>query len=444
MRLLNTESFKLQEFLNEFEIPSYAILSHRWEADEVSLQDFEAGSKKDSAGYAKIVGACEQARSLDFWQKGRVFDWIWIDTCCIDKTSSAELSEAINSMYKWYERSAVCMVFLSDITTFEDGKHLDEDKVLKLFRQSSWFTRGWTLQELIAPEAMVFWDRDWRRLGTKEDLLESIVSATGIPRDVLKPPYILESIFLATDIPGDVLMPQSNQYGRSWFPTTGARVGYRRYSAAARIRRYSVAQKLSWAARRETTRVEDVAYCLLGIFQVNMPLLYGEGQAAFRRLQLEILRTSEDESILAWAYEKYTSANLSAQGWLRSTCPLLARNPGDFAGCQDVQTHTFVKRKPFSIVNRGLYFEALCTHRLRDKRIKGIGQRSGAHGYMVFPLNCTSDPDRKIPLMLELRDNVGAESTDIWSRTRCIFAPTVAKRLLFWPFLERKWIYIRA
>ncbi len=168
----------------------------------------------------------------------------------IDKTSSAELSEAINSMYKWYEQADICYVYLSDIATAERTSRV---KIME-FRNSKWFTRGWTLQELIAPRSVEFYARDWTDLGTKSSRQDEISIITGIDVRILdgEDPAIC-----------------------------------------------NVAERLSWAATRTTTRIEDAAYCLLGLFQVHMPLLYGEGERALIRLQEEILKTTEDYTLLA-------------------------------------------------------------------------------------------------------------------------------------------------
>lgn len=244
MRLLDTETHKLVEFQDD-RVPLYAILSHTWEEDEVSFQDIEGDSWKHKKGHAKILKACERAREDGF-------DYIWIDTCCIDKKSSAELSEAINSMFRWYQESAVCYAYLADVQySIKDSIIPDYEFVF-----SRWFTRGWTLQELIAPSVVIFLDNSWRELGSKEALQRRISYSTNIP----------SSFLLGDD-----------------------------------LEKASVAQRMSWAAKRTTTRVEDLAYCLMGIFNVNMPLLYGEGEMAFIRLQEEILKYSGDHSLFVWS-----------------------------------------------------------------------------------------------------------------------------------------------
>ncbi|KAH8812639.1 heterokaryon incompatibility protein-domain-containing protein [Xylogone sp. PMI_703] len=217
--------------------PKYAILSHTWGEGEVSYQDMRAGAHqaRGKSGFSKIEHCCAQAHQDEF-------KWVWIDTCCIDKSSSSELSEAINSMYRWYEKSHVCYAYLVDVPPL--SPELDEDK----FRSSRWFTRGWTLQELIAPQHS--------ELGTKASLRFIITEITDISQSVL----------LNMDYLSD----------------------------------HSVGERMSWAASRSTTRVEDKAYSLLSIFDVNMLLIYGEGPKAFIRLQEEILRRSEDYSLLLW------------------------------------------------------------------------------------------------------------------------------------------------
>ncbi len=253
MRLLHTSTLKLHEFFGD-QIPSYAILSHTWGNEEVTLQELEKEESKNRDGYAKITGCCALARSTGW-------EWLWIDTCCIDKTSSAELSEAINSMYRWYRDSQVCYAYLTDCF-LPWGIISDVD-----FCKSRWFTRGWTLQELLAPGTVYFYDRDWREIGTKSSLTTQISCVTGISSQ-------------------DMTDPQSA----------------------------SIAAKMSWASRRQTSRMEDMAYSLLGIFDLTMPLLYGEGHNAFKRLQYELIEArSDDESIFAWTHDSPRPSGILAQ-----------------------------------------------------------------------------------------------------------------------------------
>ncbi|KAK1758882.1 hypothetical protein QBC47DRAFT_409702 [Echria macrotheca] len=218
--LLKTRTAKLEfEEFYDSRTPVYAILSHTWGEDEVTFQDAQKADAVtlSKAGYAKILETRTIAASYGF-------DYVWIDTCCIDKSSSAELSEAINSMYE-------CLA------------------------ESKWFTRGWTLQELIAPFIIVFLDQTWHEIGTKSSLRAELSAITKIPVEVL----------------------------RRCDPSTA-----------------SIAQRMAWASRRQTTRIEDQAYCLMGIFDINMPVLYGEGSRAFIRLQQEIMKVSDDHTIFAW------------------------------------------------------------------------------------------------------------------------------------------------
>jgi hypothetical protein len=257
MRLLNTFTLVVEEFFSE-DVPEYVILSHTWEQEEVTLQDLRSGRAADKIGYAKIKGCCQKARRDGF-------TYCWIDTCCIDKTSSAELSEAINSMYRWYEGSCICYVYLSDVIPDEidDLVSTPVNSITRYseeFERARWFQRGWTLQELIAPAMVEFYDAEWKEIGTKHSLGSRIAKSTGIDIDVLR--------------------------GNS--PSS-----------------CNVATRMSWAAGRQTTRIEDEAYCLLGLFRVNMPLLYGEGRQAFRRLQEEILRVEEDYTLFTWCPNRF-------------------------------------------------------------------------------------------------------------------------------------------
>ncbi|KAH7407261.1 heterokaryon incompatibility protein-domain-containing protein [Cadophora sp. MPI-SDFR-AT-0126] len=259
MRLINTSTHEIESFprFAHPDIPPYAILSHRWGPDEVSLQEMQVSASHRSLslvsrfGYQKILKCCEVAASFGF-------EHVWIDTCCIDKTNNVELTEAINSMFNYYRNAEVCYAYLMDVPD-------DEDPAAKgsQFRASEWFKRGWTLQELIAPDSLVFYDSGWEEIGTKFSLKNAIAEVT----------FIDPKAFLGIrDLKVD----------------------------------FSIAQKMSWASRRRTERTEDMAYCLMGIFGVNMPMIYGEGGRAFRRLQLEILKTSGDHSILAWSEPRAT------------------------------------------------------------------------------------------------------------------------------------------
>ncbi|KAF5366032.1 hypothetical protein D9758_006731 [Tetrapyrgos nigripes] len=306
MRLINTTTFRLEQFYGS-KIPLYAILSHVWGDQEMSFQDFEALQSnstprkrkkqlENTKGYRKIWNACQLAQSHSF-------EYVWVDTCCINKESSAELSEAINSMYKYYHGSQVCYVYLLDVKRTVDPRS-DQEKSL---RRSRWFTRGWTLQELLAPTGLVFLDEEWVDMGTKCSLQDVVTAVTGIPYQAL--------------IQND-------------------------------FRTFSTATKMSWAASRVTTREEDLAYCLMGVFGVNMPTLYGEGGPnAFLRLQREIILFSDDQSIFAWTCSYHDGVVDPERG-------LFARSPSEFIDSGHIQaSHPFPDAPnalPFAMTNRGL------------------------------------------------------------------------------------------
>jgi hypothetical protein len=276
MRLLNVKTQKFEDFYGD-NVPPYAILSHRWGDEEVTFQDIKSGRlsgwRKSWSRPVKLEGCRLQAKKDNL-------SYIWIDTCCIDKTNSAELAEAINSMFAWYKNAARCYAYLSDVRSFDDPQEPQS-----MFRTSSWFTRGWTLQELLAPKELHFYDSKWEPIGTKSELSSIIGEVTRIPRAFL--------------------------------------IGW------AGLHEASVAQRMSWAANRVTTRTEDIAYCLLGLFGVTMPMIYGEKEQAFVRLQLEIMKNSDDHSILAWGF---TSDQYAADGnSLAIPGGALATSPANFA-----------------------------------------------------------------------------------------------------------------
>ena len=228
------------------DIPDYAILSHTWGADdeEVTFDDLRDGSAKSKVGYNKIQFCGEQA------QKDGL-QYFWVDTCCIDKSSSAELQEAITSMFGWYRDAAKCYVYLEDVPAHKyDSNDQSQQIGDSAFQKSRWFTRGWTLQELIAPKSVEFFSPGGGRLGDKKILEQQIHEITSIPISVL---------------------------------------------SGAPLSEFSVDERLRWAAKRKTTRQEDKAYCLLGILNVFMPLIYGEGDYAFTRLKEEVDKRSKSK-----------------------------------------------------------------------------------------------------------------------------------------------------
>ena len=318
MRLLNSKTLEFREFFDS-DIPKYAILSHRWGSDEASFQDFERGLERTRKGFSKIEQCCKMALNHSI-------EWAWVDTCCIDKKSSAELTEAINSMYNWYRNAEICYVYLVDVLWEDDTPELHRASIER-FCKSDWFTRGWTLQELLAPRFVSFHDENWRFIGTKSDLLDKISGITGIEPEYLQ--HISRS---------GVPKPCTKS------PDCLAHMDEWSFGFSGHIKA-SVATKMSWASKRETSRIEDTAYCLLGLFNVNMPLLHGEGRKAFIRLQHEIIKQSNDDSIFAW------TADLKV-----SYSGMLARWPTDFTNSKDVQQYGPVrtKRAPFTITNQGI------------------------------------------------------------------------------------------
>lgn len=296
-------------------IPPYAILSHTWTGQEVVYTDIAANTAKTKRAYHKIEYTCRQALSDGY-------DYAWADNCCIDKSSSAELSEAINSMYEWYRRAETCYVYLADCP-----KDADVNDAQSNFAKSRWFTRCWTLQELIAPSDLTFYSQDWVEIGKKRTMSKALSDITGIDEDIVN----------------GSLPPESA----------------------------SIAKRMSWAACRQATRPEDVAYSLMGLFDVNMPMLYGEGAKAFLRLQEEIMKLSNDHSLFAW-----TDTDASSD----SHHSLLARSPANFIYSNSILPYEdWEPRTPYSITNRGLQID------LR------LNQR-GVNIY-VAALDCPCPPD---------------------------------------------------
>lgn len=379
MRLINTTTLILHNFPNTHPpLPRYAVLSHTWddpERDEVTFQEFTQLSQPLSPndpvtkkkGFAKIQQTCRLARKSDI-------KWAWVDTCCIDKSSSAELTEAINSMFRWYAGAAVCYAYLADLepeggqggpsqggkgggsekgeegkgvkkgeegkgvkngdgkigsgVTGEDhGEHDSLAQRVAKFAHCRWFTRGWTLQELIAPRRLGFYNRKWEFQGEKTELSAILAEITNIRADVLHDAGLLPTV--------------------------------------------PVAQRMSWAASRQTSRVEDMAYCLLGIFDVNMPLLYGEGTKAFVRLQEEIIKESNDLTLFAWRID---TGHASQRHW-----GILAPSPSAFADCNDIEPWVDpMHNNECVMTSKGL----------RVTPLPGGGLRLGDDGTYVMNLQC--------------------------------------------------------
>ncbi|KAH9990067.1 hypothetical protein F4779DRAFT_610172 [Xylariaceae sp. FL0662B] len=336
MRLLNAKQIRLESFPNAETpyVPDYVILSHRWRDREISFQEIQSLTPEleNTDGYMKIKRCCEIAVSVGF-------DYVWVDTCCIDKTNLVDLSESLNSMFQWYRQAQACYAYLFDVPSDEDPSSKNSK-----FRTSQWFTRGWTLQALVAPLSLTFFGEDWKEVGSKSSLYKVISEITGITWQVLL----------------------SNHAGE-----------------------ISVAQRMSWAAERETARVEDQAYCLMGLFGVRMPILYGEGENAFIRLQLEIIKTSDDQSIFAWT-----------SGRQGSGTGLLATSPKDFKHCGNTYRHGETSQtSEFSITNKGMHIHLpmIPVHCAGpDKRlflgVLGCQFGKGPYPLGIYLESCEKDP----------------------------------------------------
>jgi hypothetical protein len=349
MRLLNRKTLHL-EFFQDEPYPAYAILSHRWCDTEMTIKDLQEGNAHlRPGGYEKMMLTCAQAERDNI-------DYIWIDTFCIDKESSAELSESINSMFAWYTKASICYAFMPDVAIRQD-----EEAGLE-FDNSEWFERGWTLQELIAPREVIFYDKQWQLIGKRSAMAQRLSRITKIDEGVL---------------------------------TGLVELGY-----------VSIAKRMSWAAHRKTTRKEDIAYCLAGLFDVNMATLYGEGsEKAFRRLQEEIMKDSDDESLFAWTNEREDQPIL--QG-------LLATSPKDFRNSSRyipdsryVSEYGEGARVPCTITGRGLRI-TLGMQRLNDD-------------IWVGALQCPVPPayTNTLAIYLKLLDERGQQYARIKSDTLC-------------------------
>ncbi|KAI0326376.1 hypothetical protein GY45DRAFT_1363932 [Cubamyces sp. BRFM 1775] len=378
MRLLDTHTGQFVENQDPESI-RYAILSHVWDKDgEQSYQDVlqiwkkavrdrllsTSGNPADPSTPTSILDSPElstKVKDLCALARKHGHNFAWMDSCCIDKTSSAELTEAINSMYRYYRLADLCYAYLADV--YDDPSTLPyrpSHKMLKRIKRTHWHTRGWTLQELVAPRRLVFLTRSWSIVDTRASLAYVLFQATGVDTCILTGDASLESI--------------------------------------------SVARRMSWASKRTTTRVEDEAYSLMGIFGVYMPTIYGEGRDAFVRLQQEIIKTIPDQSIFAWGRQETvdimragrTPEDRSAlKGWMKDVFggpnehfeslmreasmswfpvlpwSLLAASANDFAGASEVTTisdEDFVDRLGYTILPDELP-ELECTFAAEGARV---------------------------------------------------------------------------
>ncbi|KAK4159239.1 heterokaryon incompatibility protein-domain-containing protein [Cladorrhinum sp. PSN259] len=401
MRLIKAPTLEFEEFFDS-DTPRYAILSHTWGHEEVSLADarrifaqvtaLAAGFTSQSilsslphgsqnAGLDKIIRTCAQALKDDL-------QYVWIDTCCIDKTSSAELSEAINSMFRWYESAEVCYTYLADVPS---QPNWDTSKPGHSFSSSRWFTRGWTLQELLAPSIVVFFASDWSIIATRGELSGSISSITGIDAAFLFDASVHPSPYFAWQ--------QQHKHGNLRVPVSRLPDDIKpKAGRSSKIFSTSLAERMSWASNRKTTRVEDTAYCLLGILGVNMPLIYGEGSRAFIRIQEELLKISDDMTILAWGlflerkrlewreiqhpWKVYSDPLAQHSHPFRSRCHLsglLAKNPACFRGCGNIMRMDFDT------------FDVSFT--LNNRRLStSLPLSDDDHPYLILPCRLKSHP----------------------------------------------------
>lgn len=295
MRLINTATLQLEEFFDK-EIPEYAILSHTWGQNEVVLADYEQRVHRKRKRKEAADDSVSKIRNCCWLAAEEGHRYAWIDTCCIDKKSSAELSEAINSMFRWYQNAQICYVYLGDVS-----KQSSWDATADLIRKARWFTRGWTLQELLAPRTYKFYDCDWKFLGGRLEHQDVLACSSWQP---IGGEAFSKLISRVTNINHNII----------------------RFNE--KLSNISVAEIMSWAADRVTTRREDMAYCLLGLFGVNMPLLYGEGDNAFARLQNAIIESTDDHTIFAWDYGIHASISWRHDSPRNTNC--LAQSPSDF------------------------------------------------------------------------------------------------------------------
>jgi hypothetical protein len=330
MRLINTASRQMVEYSGS-KIPPYAILSHTWEEEEVSFQDYgrQTAAMKKRKGYRKIDMACQVA-------SGKKIEFVWVDTCCINKAISTELTEALNSMFTWYKNAVICLAYLSDLAPEDPAKGSSQTLQLSPCR---WFTRGWTLQELIAPKEVEFYDRAWKMRGTKAELSQPLASLTLIDEDLLK--------------------------------------------GNTPLAHFSVAHRMMWASNRQTKYPEDKAYCLIGIFDISMPTIYGEGDKAFLRLQEEVSKSINDLSLFAWqSDEAHTTNNYRG---------ILAKSPSEFSNAKALEPKNYAHGvdEEFTLTNKGL--------RINKKLLD-----AGNGDYMMSLNSCRTDtPQEHVGIFLK-------------------------------------------
>lgn len=323
MRVISTMSFEMESKKGDAELreDGYAVLSHCWMGPETGgetafhqyekhVEALESGSTALSPQLKKIRGACDCARS-----KG--IKWMWIDSCCINKLSAVEETESINAMYRWYRHSVLCITYFHDVELGPASK-LDPRNPFNDSdgKPAKCFSRGWTLQELLASKEMEFYDKNWTFMGTQRDVKDSLSKLTGIDENYL--------------------------------------------TGAEDFRNACVATKMSWMAKRITTREEDIAYSMVGLFGVTMSPVYGEGgPRAFMRLQEVILSSlSMDESLFAWKMPTVDAGRQydRTSSWKEDEWGLLAPSPAWFAasGVVRVMPNPIPRRDAFKVTADGV------------------------------------------------------------------------------------------
>lgn len=496
MWLINTTTLELKSFIFNASMPRYTILSHTWGDEELSLQEWhaiaiarrshslEASDLMRKQGFKKIKHFCDLSRNQSFcrhwegcyggsscnlvsmaidksnFQAKKQFamehcckwghsdrrragpckcvdpvgiNWAWVDTVCIDKTSSSELQENIASMFQIYKKAALCFAYLADVQNSNDKNN---PNVPAEFATSRWFTRGWTVQELIGPRDVHFYDCNWTGLGSRDDLLKIITERTGIASTILR--------F------GPVHQISKEEWSRftgenaHHYPSSRADASVERRSTQFSA---SAAQIFSWVAKRQTTRDEDLAYCLLGLLDVAMPLLYGEGiRKAFRRLQEEVLRQSNDFSLLTWQRPDEGLLPVSERPGV------LALTPRDFEHCNDIIRHHsvghFSSSRAERVLNETLAVPAQVNTRTAALRVLIIRPHQArvysdkenkidesTAKYKLLLLNCYRVGDRQQILAVKVTER----SVGVYNRTeqhrlyRVDFAPDQVAS-------KRKWI----
>ncbi|KAI1362930.1 hypothetical protein F5Y08DRAFT_310702 [Xylaria arbuscula] len=398
MRLLDTTTFELRNGeQGSFRQEGYAILSHRWVGLEITFDELKnhtaelrTGERPLSSPQAdKVRGACDAARHQGI-------KWMWIDTCCINKNSSTEESESINFMFKWYRESKLCITYLADVRRDARYPSTSASIFKRIYSEepSEWFSRGWTLQELLAPQHMQFFDMDWAYMGTKMELAGALSSVTGISMRYL--------------------------------------------TGAENFREACIAVKMSWMATRTTTREEDMAYSMLGVFGITMTPQYGEGQGAFMRLQ-EILMTTYlfDESLFAWTMPEPNSGGrhgVRNDKFASGEWGLLAASPAWFRDSGDILTNPEQSEtRSFSMTPQGLRAPIRRTvYTGKMKALDGafgllwvtiVGSIPAVFGflYVKHKLNKKAKEDFAFPLNCYRRDEKGRIATvEIYMRPTAV------------------------